>query len=216
MRHILNAGTVLLLLCAVVLLGLQIRDRSAGPEFIVPAGTSDEPIEDWERYLVGGHRMGLSDPPIILVEWGDFECPACRSFHAHLKAARQRFPADLAVVYRHFPLSYHTYARPAAIAAECSARQGAFEAYHDLLFENENWLGDAFVDFAREAGVPDLDAFEVCLQSGEADEAIEADLKAGREVGARGTPTVLLDGVYLGSPPDSVTLFRMIEEAIGR
>jgi protein-disulfide isomerase len=120
----------------------------------------------------------------------------------------------VAFVYRHFPLSYHQYAYPAARAAECAADQDRFWAFHWLLFEEENWLGDAMAQFAVRAGVSDFDEFDQCLADTASVPAIEADIAAAGELGAAGTPTIIVNGLLLASGRDSLSLQAIVEEAL--
>ena len=171
-------------------------------------------IENWEEYKVG-HRWGPLDAPVTIVEWGDYECNPCRVFHTSLKEVMDSFPDQISVVWRHWPLKSHKFAYPAARAAECAGEQDVFHAFHDRLMEDQNWLGNAFIRFATASGVQDSDAFEECLGRVGSVPAIERDLEAAERFGARATPAIIFNGVYLGRTPTREELEALVREAIG-
>lgn len=80
---------------------------------------------------------GAESPKVIIVEFSDFECPACAGFTPFLEQILADYPQDLAVEYRHFPLTMHPTADEAARAAEAAALQGKFWEMHNLLFERQ-------------------------------------------------------------------------------
>lgn len=81
------------------------------------------------------HIMGAKKPKVTLIEYSDFECPFCQRFHPTIKQIAAKYPNDVAVVYRHFPLeSIHPNARGYAVASECAGQQGKFWEFADTLF----------------------------------------------------------------------------------
>jgi protein-disulfide isomerase len=193
-----------------------------GPSLAMPAGPPppQPPVEvdDWKRVAGGGHRMGPADAAVTIVEFSDFECPACRRFASEtFPALQQRFPGQLALVYRHYPLRSHAAALPAARAAECAASQGRFEAFHDVLFAQVDSLrGLAFRWLAGQAGVADLDAFDRCAKSTARVSAIEADLAEVRRIGGQGTPTLVVNGMLIRPPYSPAALSGHIQAALTR
>jgi protein-disulfide isomerase len=102
------------------------------------------------------HIQGLIDAPISLLEYGDYECPACGQAYRVVKAVQQSLGNSLCFAFRNFPLTtIHPHAEHAAEAAEAAAAQGNFWEMHDLLFENQNALEDE--DLARNALILHLD-----------------------------------------------------------
>src|SRR5262245_28489769 len=94
-----------------------------------------DPVHDWD------HMRGPADAQATLVEYGDYECPACGRVFALLRDM-QAHTSGLKLVYRHYPLSgIHKQAELAAEAAEAAGAQGRFWEMHDRLFENQNALG---------------------------------------------------------------------------
>lgn len=84
------------------------------------------------------HTKGASSPKVLIVEFSDFQCPACAGFTPFINQILADYPEDVAFQYRHFPLSMHPSADEAAQAAEAAAAQGKFWEMHDLLFERQN------------------------------------------------------------------------------
>lgn len=173
-------------------------------------------VENWQKYAENGTAMGPNTASVTLVVFSDFQCPFCRRFAADLREVRQRYPSDVRVIFHHFPLPSHQFARPAAIAAECTARAHHFEQMHDLLFELQDSLGIAsWTHFAQRAGVQDSVAFLACLRDPTVTARIEHDLALGRDLGVMGTPTILVNATeVVGSPPATLldSLIRSARE----
>ncbi len=209
--------------CMVVALGFEISDRiNRGPDQPQPpvvGGTPDPvPVADWEQYLDGGHRIGSPNAKVVMVEFGDYECPMCRRFHDEaMRELFDMYPDDFAVVYRHFPIPNHRFAYPAARAAECAAAQGRFAEYHDALYTRQDSLGlKSWTAYAVTAGVQDTAAFGSCAAESGKVPLIEADIVAAENVGVTGTPALLLGGkLYMGAYPFR-TLQPVVEELLRR
>jgi protein-disulfide isomerase len=210
-----EASTLVVAVCAIAVATSVVRreffaDSSNGP-------TRQKPVEvkNWPRLLEAGHRLGDSSAPVTVVEFADFECPVCRGFENTLRSARARYPHDLSVIFRHWPLAYHRFAYPSARAAECAAEQGKFEPFHDLLYAKQDSLGlKSYADFARESGVPDVTAFESCANRSDSLESIRADISAARTISAMGTPAVIINGLLYYGAPASTELEGAIQGAL--
>jgi protein-disulfide isomerase len=180
--------------------------------------TDDSPaitIMGWQSYAEAGHRLGSENPSVTVVEFADFQCPACALAQPHLEAVLRQFPDNVAVVYRHFPATGHRYAEPAARAAECAAEQGRFWHLHNRLFGTNEWMipdpEDAFVLIAREADVPEEGTFRACLRRSEPFHGLTADFAAAWRLGLSATPSFLVnDRLYVGVI-DSLSLVSMVE-----
>jgi len=159
-----------------------------------------------EPALVTGtepHAKGPDDAPVTIVEFSDFQCPACGHAFLDLQdVVRRRH--DVRVVFRHFPLDQrcnegiehgvHPVACLAACAAECAAQQGKFWQYHDLLFENQAGLTrESLFGFARELGF-DMGRFRTCLDAPETLDRVREDVRAGSSLGIQSTPTIFING----------------------
>lgn len=210
--RILDVATAIVVLCALTLAGNAAWTRFATKETV----RQDTVVADWES-VAAGRRMGSAHAPVTIVEFGDYECPACRWFHRSLKAVSREYGDQVAIVYRHFPLESHLMGQTAARAAECAGDQGKFEQYHDMLYTNANWLGlgsRAFESYARLAAVADSIAFAECLYSVEPVSSIEADIAEALRTGATGTPTLVINGRLLGAVPDSAELSALVRRQL--
>ena len=83
---------------------------------------------------------GAADAWVTIVEFSDFECPFCARVQDTLAQVRLAYPASVRIVFKHFPLSFHALARPAAVAAQCAHAQGKFWEMHDAVFRNQGTL----------------------------------------------------------------------------
>jgi protein-disulfide isomerase len=176
---------------------------------------SPRKVESWSTYLAAGTRIGPEDAALTIVEFGDFECPACKGFYQTERRLRERFPNEVAVVYIHYPLSYHRFAGPAARAASCAAAQGRFSEIHDLLFAKQDSLGlKSWVSFAAEAFVKDQSAFMQCIARTDSIPEIASGLRAANAIKLEGTPRILVNGLDFGaSVPDAAELENLLEQA---
>lgn len=211
-RHLANAGTAILVCCALVITGLAVRRElvAARPAAVAYADRV-RPVPDWRSYATGS-RIGPADAPVTIIEFSDFQCPYCRVMADRLRALRREHPGEVALVYRHFPLSYHPYASSAARASICADRQGRFEAFHDALFARQDSLDDTiWARLAETAGIPDRARFDECLGSEEPLAQVERDIAAGTRLGITGTPAILVNGTLItGGAPG------LLEEHVAR
>lgn len=214
---ILNVVSVV---CAVVVTGLLVRrefSEHRSPGAPVQAGAqSDRKVTNWTALTASGHRMGATNGPVTILVFADFECPFCGSFATRaLRGVRATFPNEVQVIFRHWPLPYHRLAYPAARAAECAYAQGRFVEFHDLLYAKQDSLGlISFGAFAKASGVRDIEQFEQCTSLAQPVQSIEADIRAAKQAGGTGTPTVLINGGLLGAVPDSAQLDSIVRASL--
>lgn len=138
------------------------------------------------------HVRGEGD--ITLVEFSDFECPFCGTLHPTMQKVLETYKGKVKQVYKHYPLSFHPNALPAANASECAAEQGKFWEMHDKLFENQDTLSaTAYKTYAEAIGL-DTAKFQKCFDANTYSSKISAQQALGNKVGVQGTPaTVLID-----------------------
>jgi protein-disulfide isomerase len=139
--------------------------------------------------------VGSPGAEVVILEFSDFECPFCRRYQTQVyPEIRERYidTGKVRYVFRDFPLGFHAQARPAAVAANCAARQGKFEEVKTALFQNQRRLGSEL--YAELAAAHDLagDLFEQCLENPDLDAEIDKDLAYGQTVGVSGTPTFFI------------------------
>ena len=141
------------------------------------------------------HTQGPADAPVTLVEYGDYECPYCGRAYPIVKALQKRFGKQLRFVFRNFPLrEMHPNAEAAAETAEFAATQGKFWEMHDLIYENQQDLGDRlFLDLAKRLNL-DAKGLAKALESGEFADRVHKDFSGGVRSGVNGTPTFFING----------------------
>jgi protein-disulfide isomerase len=141
------------------------------------------------------HIQGSADAPIVVVEYGDFECSYCGAAYPIIKKIQKELGEDLCLVFRSFPLSQvHPHAKHAAEAAEIAGAQGKFWEYHDLLYEHQHSLDDtSLVHHATSLGL-DGAAFKTALQKGEFKEKVQESFMSGVDSGVNGTPSFFVNG----------------------
>lgn len=174
------------------------------------------------------HVLGNPDATVKVVEYSDFECPFCKSFHPTMKQVMDEYGKDgnVAVVYRHFPLdSLHSKARKEAQASECANEIGgndAFWAYADRLFEiapsNDRLDLTLLPKIAEEIGL-DRARFEKCLtgdaRGGKYADHIEADYQNATASGGTGTPyTVVIAANGKTFPINGAQPYRVVKSII--
>lgn len=167
---------------------------------------------------------GNTDALVILVEYSDFQCPACAYFHDLINKIVAEFGSKTAFVYRHYPLPQHKVAPYAAYAAEAAGTQGKFFEMHDLIFENQNiWsnqpIADAkvtFLQYATEIGIADLEKFKNDFESEQVMDAVEDDLDYATKIGLNSTPTFFLNGQQIANPSNYEQFRELIRAEIDK
>jgi len=174
--------------------------RSRDPDFY--AWYTTRPVT--KDLPADAHSKGPNDAIVTIVEFSDFECPACGIAFRDLHELVARHPDLVRLVFHHFPLDsecnsnvstrMHRSACSAAIAAKCTARAGKFWEYHDLLFGGQDKLGrDDLIAKAVGLGIP-KDAFVSCLDDPDARARVLGDIAAGAQLGVKSTPTLVING----------------------
>jgi protein-disulfide isomerase len=149
------------------------------------------PPVDLER----DHIRGPISATVVLVEYGDLECPYCSRAEPIVRELLREFDDDLQFVYRHYPLTdVHPHAELAAEATEAAAAQGAFWEMHDLLFSHQDALDlPDILQYAADLGL-DVDRFTDDLREGRYVPRVSEDATSGEESGVSGTPTFFING----------------------
>jgi protein-disulfide isomerase len=149
------------------------------------------------------HFQGPFNAPSTLLEYGDYECPACGAAHPLTKGIQTAMQDQLRFVFRNFPLrNVHPHAEHAAEAAEAAGAQENFWEMHDTLFENQMALEDE--DLARYAAALGLDVerFINELLSSVYTPRVREDFRGGIRSGVNGTPTFFINGLRYDGPRD--------------
>ncbi len=180
---------------------------------------ADANLDPLLQLVPDDHLSGDVQAPVVLIEYLDFQCPACRAYHPLVQQLKQDFAGELLVVSRHFPLTQvHPKAIEAGIAAEAAGRQGQFDAMGDLLFQNQDeWKAAEnsqalFVSYAGQLGL-DTTQFVSDLADPALAARVQRDLDATVSLGLSATPSFFLDGTQLTDLPGNLAEFQNVIQA---
>ncbi|MCL5435716.1 MAG: DsbA family protein [Patescibacteria group bacterium] len=148
-----------------------------------------------EQLLSGiHHTKGSSGAPVVIVEFGDFQCPSCGAAYPVVSRILNDFGDKIYFVYRHFPLAQHEFARSAASASEAAAVQGKFWEMYDQLYQHQDKLDETSIrGYATSLGL-DMAKFESDWKSQAAADIVTADAAAGAGFKVSATPTFFING----------------------
>jgi protein-disulfide isomerase len=160
------------------------------------------------------HVRGAKDGKVTLVEFGDFQCPACGAYEPIVRQVTADNKDTLKMVFKHFPLmQIHKNALLAAKASEAAAIQGKFWEMHDILYAKQEEWGEALnardyiLTYATTVGL-DTTKFTSDLESKAVETKVLAELKEGTHLDIQGTPTFFLNGKKLNPNPAGLAAFN--------
>lgn len=168
------------------------------------SGGSKQKVDDGilqTAVSVGDKARGKLDSKVVVTEFADFQCPACKTFSPVLQQLFDEYGDRVAFQYRHFPLlSIHPNANEAARAAQVAATEGKFWEMHDLLYERQSdWskvsgsdAGEIFADYAEELDI-NRNSFVEAYNSEEIIGIVNSELDQANELRLEGTPTVFVN-----------------------
>lgn len=160
------------------------------------------------------YSVGPVDAPVKVVEFSDYQCPACRSAHKVVKQIRDLYKGRIKWIFKDYPLQRHKDARRAAEAARCAGDQGKFWEYQDALYDSEQELTDGYLsELAGKLGL-NSDSFSQCLQSGKHRALVEKDVLESRGVGVDRTPMFLINGKLTSGPLTVERFSEFIDEEL--
>lgn len=192
------------------LVALQQMFTTIGSSFPVEGITANVSTGD-------GPYKGSPEAPVVIVEFSDFTCSACKAAQPVLEELLAKYQGQTMLAFRYFPLAPEgTDPFIAAVAAECANQQGAFWKMHDTLFAHQESLSqDSLIGYASDLGL-DQAAFTACLTSEEAMSRVRADIAAGQEYGVHGTPTFFINGRRVSGSLPLAAFEALIQEALGK
>ncbi|HMS25313.1 MAG TPA: thioredoxin domain-containing protein [Acidimicrobiia bacterium] len=166
---------------------------------------------------------GKSDSPVTLTEFVDFQCEACYAYYPIVKELKEKYKDRVRFQIRNFPISSsHQFATQAAHSAEAAGRQGRFFEMHDKIFEGQKiWERSAdptsyFESYAQDIGL-DMDQFRADVDSADVAQVVNKDLQDVQDLGGTGTPTFVLNGVRIDSPPQTIDDFsKILDDALAQ
>jgi len=214
----------------VIVLALMYLVKSPTPP--TPGSLTLPPVtaSDWQK-----GQAGTSTPPLTLVEYSDFQCPACAVYYGLVKKLEAEYSTSTLFVYRHFPLPQHLDAKEAAYATEAAGKQGKFFEMHDILFEKQSeWgvdthilptdpteitpamkavLEPKLISYAQTLGL-DMAKFKADMASKEIHDKIDQAILDGRAMGIPATPTFFLNGKQLENPNGYEDFKKIFDESL--
>ena len=163
------------------------------------------------------HTKGNPDARDYLVEFSDFQCPACSAFAPTVQKLTDTYKNRLLFAYRHFPLPKHPYAKTAAYAAEAAGLQGKFWEAEKILFANQNLFSDEFfsTEFAKLVQL-DQAQFANDMTKETVKKTVEMDASAAQLLNLPGTPSFFLNGVLLTNLYGTEDLVKAVEAAVNK
>lgn len=197
--------TFYLILGAIAVLGVIVILQQAhvfGPTRSVTETLQSAPVAPMGSVATAGHVLGSDSAPVEIVEFADFECPACARFAIlDMPDVRQRLipTGRLRWRFMDFPLQGHANSPAAHLAAGCAAEQGRFFETMELIYNRQNdWAQESrpqriLRGFAEQAGV-DLSRFDQCIDTKHAQPSVDAGYAEAQRLGVNETPTFFVNG----------------------
>ena len=143
------------------------------------------------------HILGPESAKVVLVQYGDFECPTCGQAYPAVKMLTKKFEHRLRFVFRHFPLSGHPNAEPAAETAEAAGAQGKFWPMHDKLFENQFHLKAKDLRNYADKLELDLERYDYEIGDQVYRQRVNEHVDSGKRSGVRSMPAFFLNGTIV-------------------
>lgn len=144
--------------------------------------------------IAGAPFKGPADAKVTIVEFSDFQCPYCAKAAGEAAQVVQRFPKDVKLVFKQFPLDDHSQAELAAEASLAAQAQGKFWPLHDKMYANFRQINRArILGWGAEVGL-DMNRFRADLDSHKYTKRVRAEEQEGETAGVEGTPTFYIDG----------------------
>ncbi|MDP3999000.1 MAG: thioredoxin domain-containing protein [bacterium] len=209
MRRFLMWGGVVLVLAGII--WLMVKAASLGPQALSAGLAPEITSADW--------TLGNKNAKVTLIEYGDFQCPACAAYHPIVKQLVNEYQDRILFVARHFPLSQHLFALPSAYAVEAAGAQGKFWEMYDKIYENQkSWLGSSNPQsqlevYATEFGL-DLAKFKIDAGSKAIKDKVAKDLAGGIAGKIDHTPTFFINLKQIPNPQSYDEFRTKLEQAL--
>lgn len=192
-----------------------------------PAAQSDFVATQTSPITAADHARGnTTDPKATVIEYGDFECPACGEYEPLVEQLTQQFGGQVEFVFRNFPLyQIHPFAMIAAQAAEAAGLQGQYWQMHDLLYKDQaQWTANTslstsdvvtqfFDAYAQQLGL-NVPQFKADINSDAVKQKVQNDLSAGNTAQVDHTPTFFINLTQIPNPDNLAQFQQDIQDAI--
>ena len=164
--------------------------------------------------IEGDPMRGPADAKVTIVEFSDFQCPYCAKAIGEVNQVLAKYPKDVRLVFKQYPLDIHSQAGVAAEAALAAQAQGKFWEMHDRLFANFRAINrDRILAWAKEAGL-DMTRFQADLNGHKYASRVASEEKQGNEAGVEGTPTFFINGKRLNASFELGTVAPLIAQEL--
>lgn len=212
---------ILIGIAIVVVIGGVLLAIFANPQPEAPGAA----VDSQSLVRENNYMTGSKDAKVTIVEFGDYQCPACAAAAPEVKAVLEQFKdnKDFNFVFRNFPLdSIHPNAHISAEAAEAAGAQGKFWEMNEILYARQaEWETsqsplDIFVRYAQEISVPNIDEFKSAVEQRRYADIINTDYKDGQSVGVNSTPTFFVNGVKQAKVLQRDELKALIEAELAK
>jgi protein-disulfide isomerase len=159
------------------------------------------------------HVEGAAKAHYTLVEYGDYECPACGQLFVTIRQLHKQFGDDVRLVFRHYPLSgRHPHAQQAAEAAEAAGAQNQYWEMHNLLFEHQDALRPKDLQgYAEQLGL-DTKRFHTELKQHTYEDRVREDFRRGVANGVYGTPGLFINGIRYNGGLDFDSILSKLQQ----
>ena len=177
--------------------------------------------------IEGRPFRGNPDAPVTIIEFSDFQCPYCSRGANTMEEVLEKYPNEVKFVFKHFPLDFHPWAKPASVASHCAGLQNgdAFWTLHDSYFAKQREITPENVlakskEFLAGSGI-DMDQWSECAEKTDSEAhkaaaaAVDADMAFGQKMGVSGTPGFFVNGTFLSGAQPLAKFEPLIKEATG-
>ncbi|MBV8070415.1 MAG: thioredoxin domain-containing protein [Acidobacteriaceae bacterium] len=162
-----------------------------------------------------GRLRGDPNAVVTIVEFADFQCPYCKQTETTLNDLLRKYPGQIKLAFRDFPLgSIHPYAEKAAEAARCAGKQGKYWEFHDALFANQPKLDEPGLKAIAQTLSLDENSFQACLASGEYKAQVSRDQEDGKRAGISSTPGFFINGIAVTGAQPETAFAKIIDDEL--
>jgi len=190
--------------------------KSLYPKYSVTIFLKEPEYPYFRVKLEGNFSLGPPDAPVTIIEFSDYQCPACRKSHEVVGKVREIYRDRVKWVFKDYPLESHKGAAKAAEAARCAGDQGHFWEYQDILFTSqEEPTSERLREYAEKLGL-NGDAFQECLDTSRHEGQVKQDVAEAKSVGIDKVPTFIIGGKLAMGAPALEQFKEMIDEELKR
>lgn len=193
----------------------------AGAAFIFSRPANAPKVNPEVLVREDSHKLSSPSATVTMVEFGDFECPACGAYHTVVKQLMEKYAGSVTLVFRNYPLSAHQNAMISAMAAESAGKQGKFWQMHDKLYESQAEWGtsanarDLLIGYAKDMKL-DMQQFTSDLDNADLKKRIDNDVTDGNILGINATPTFFINNVQINNPASVAEFDALLKAAIDK